>query len=161
MNTHVTKALENTVRTFIEVQNAFLECNPEIQQVIKDMLEICHDPDADEDEKEQALTTIVVALFPSYATDLEQMARTADESSESQAYERRMDREEAEFAQRLRRLMKKKRITQKALAEKTGVGQPAISNMVNRRCRPQQRTVARFAEALEVSVEELWPNARE
>jgi len=51
-------------------------------------------------------------------------------------------------------------MTQEELAEKTGVGQPAISNMLNRQCRPQHRTVRRFADALGISPEELWPPLR-
>jgi len=47
------------------------------------------------------------------------------------------------------------------LAEKIGVGQPAISMMLQRQCRPQKRTVMRIAEALGVSAEELWPNTKE
>jgi len=48
-------------------------------------------------------------------------------------------------------------MTQEALAAKLGVGQPAISNMLNRQCRPQRRTVLRLAQALGISPEELWP----
>ena len=48
-------------------------------------------------------------------------------------------------------------MTQEQLAAKIGVGQPAISNMLNRQCRPQRRTVKRLATALDVSPEDLWP----
>lgn len=48
-------------------------------------------------------------------------------------------------------------MTQDQLAEKIGVGQPAISMMLKRQCRPQKRTVQRLAEALGVAAEELWP----
>jgi transcriptional regulator with XRE-family HTH domain len=48
-------------------------------------------------------------------------------------------------------------LTQAELAAKVGVGQPAISMMLNRSCRPQKKTVRRIATALGVTVEELWP----
>jgi transcriptional regulator with XRE-family HTH domain len=53
--------------------------------------------------------------------------------------------------------MDKAGLTQEQLAEKIGVGQPAISMMLKRQCRPQKRTVQRLAEALGVAAEELWP----
>ena len=73
----------------------------------------------------------------------------------------RMDREEAAFAQRLRDLMDARGLTQAQLADKVGIGQPAVSMMLNRACRPQRRTVLRFAEALGVAPEELWPQPAE
>lgn len=69
----------------------------------------------------------------------------------------RMDKEESFVADRLRELMKTKGWTQAELAAKVGIGQPAISMMLNRLCRPQRKTVLRFAEALGVAAGELWP----
>ena len=71
-----------------------------------------------------------------------------------------MDKEESFFADRMRELMEVKGTTQAELAAKVGIGQPAISMMLNRACRPQRKTVLRFAEALEVPPEELWPQPR-
>jgi transcriptional regulator with XRE-family HTH domain len=68
-----------------------------------------------------------------------------------------MDREEETFAARLRARMDERGFTQESLALKLGIGQPAISNMLNRQCRPQRRTVLRLAEALGVPAAELWP----
>ena len=42
------------------------------------------------------------------------------------------------------------------LANASGVGQPAISMMLSRNCRPQKRTVIRIAAALGISPGELW-----
>src|SRR5690242_20119616 len=69
-----------------------------------------------------------------------------------------MDREEAVFAERLRELMEAKGMTQAELADKLGIGQPAISMMLNRACRPQRKTVIDIAQALEVPPEDLWPD---
>jgi transcriptional regulator with XRE-family HTH domain len=71
-----------------------------------------------------------------------------------------MDREEAEFATRLAAIMKDRKLSQEGLAKLVGVGQPAISNMLNRQCRPQRATVERFANALEVPPDKLWPKLR-
>jgi transcriptional regulator with XRE-family HTH domain len=54
--------------------------------------------------------------------------------------------------------MTKSGITQEELAKTVGIGQPAISNMLKRQCRPQKRTVERLAEALKLSPQDLWPN---
>jgi DNA-binding XRE family transcriptional regulator len=70
-----------------------------------------------------------------------------------------LDREEATFAERLRELMDKNGISQTRLAEMIGVGQPAISMMLSRSCRPQLRTVEKIAQALGVSVNSLWPDS--
>lgn len=149
-------AAEQTVRAFIEVRNAYSECDPEIQAVIDDMIEICHDPEADEDEKKLATTTIMEALYPSLASDMLTMEKDIRRSPEGRANERSLDAEEEEFSKRLRKQMKARKMTQEQLAEKIGIGQPAISNMLNRQCRPQQRTVKKVAEALGISPEELW-----
>jgi transcriptional regulator with XRE-family HTH domain len=50
-------------------------------------------------------------------------------------------------------------MTQEQLAAAIGVGQPAISMMLNRNCRPQARTVKKLADALGVEIEELWLGA--
>jgi transcriptional regulator with XRE-family HTH domain len=57
--------------------------------------------------------------------------------------------------------MEERGVTQTELAERIGVGQPAISNMLCRQCRPQKRTVEKIAAALEVAPEELWPPSGE
>lgn len=69
-----------------------------------------------------------------------------------------MDAPEATFAQRLRELMDSKRVSQLELAERIGCSQPAISQMLNRNCRPQKKTILKLAEALNVHAYELWPD---
>jgi lambda repressor-like predicted transcriptional regulator len=68
-----------------------------------------------------------------------------------------MDEQEAVFANRVRELMEAQGLSQAELAAKVGIGQPAVSMMLNRACRPQRKTVLRFAQALGVPPEELWP----
>jgi lambda repressor-like predicted transcriptional regulator len=68
-----------------------------------------------------------------------------------------MDEQEAVFANRVRERMEAQGLSQAELAAKVGIGQPAVSMMLNRACRPQRKTVQRFAQALGVPPEELWP----
>jgi len=42
-------------------------------------------------------------------------------------------------------------LTQAALAERIGVGQPAISMMLSRKCRPQRHTIEKLAAALQMA----------
>lgn len=157
MNATTMRLAECNIKTFIEIQNAYFQCDPEIQKVVDDMLQICRESEADEGEKSRALATIMEAIFPSLAADIREIEELVGKTDAGLARERQMDKEEEGFSQRLRQLMEEKGLTQEQLAEATGVGQPAISNMLNRRCRPQQRTVAKFAEALDVSPKDLWP----
>ena len=70
----------------------------------------------------------------------------------------RMDTEEETFADRVRELMETKRISQQELAARAGCSQPAISQMLNRTCRPQKKTILKLAEALNVQARDLWPD---
>ena len=154
---NLTGAAEQAVRTFIEVKNAYDECDHEIQLVIDEMAEICRDHEADEDEKRMARMTIMEALYPSLSADAFNAEKDTRRSPEGKANEQSLDDEEKELAKRLHRHMKAAGMKQGELARKIGVGQPAISNMLNRQCRPQQRTVGKLAKALGVTPEDLWP----
>ncbi len=142
---------------------AYLECSDEIQAGIRGMLEILNDANTDEHDRNMTLITLADALFPDprdggLGMDLEESEKLgAGFSEEMRSTLEEMDREEETFAARLRNAMEEQGINQEQLAAKTGVGQPAISNMLNRQCRPQRRTVLRVAEALNVTPEELWP----
>ncbi len=144
--------------------HAYLECSDEIRAGIRNLLEILNDPNTDEDDRDMTLFTLADALFPDpsegkLGMDLEEWETAgAGYSEETRTTSEEMDREEETFAGRLRDAMDKKGITQEQLAVKIGVGQPAISNMLNRQCRPQRRTVARLADALGVAPDDLWPD---
>lgn len=148
---------EASIQSFIAVRNAYDECDPEIREVVENMLAICNDDDASEDEKRRAMHTVIEALFPSLAADVCRMEKASRRTPEAVAFECEMDEEEAAFAEKVRRHMKAQGFTQEQLAKKVGIGQPAISNMLNRQCRPQNRTIAQLADALGVSPRDLWP----
>jgi predicted XRE-type DNA-binding protein len=142
---------------------AYLECSDNVQAGIRELLDVVNDPETDDDDRESTLMTLADALFPNphegkLGADLEQTeclgAAHHDEMREALE---ELVREEQTFAERLRSLMDARDLNQQELAKMLGVGQPAISNMLNRQCRPQRRTVARIAKALDVNPEELWP----
>ena len=145
--------------------HAYLECSDEIQAGIRNLLEILDNPETDDDDRDMTLITLADALFPRpdegpLGMDLEESEKLgAGYSKETQITLEEMDREEEAFAARLRDVMERKGISQEQLAVKIGVGQPAISNMLNRQCRPQRRqTVVRIASALDVAPTDLWPS---
>jgi lambda repressor-like predicted transcriptional regulator len=150
-----------------EFLRAYIECSDEIQAGIRDMLDILDDPDTDEDDRDSTLITLADALFPNpherkLGLDLEESERIgAGYSEEMRTTLEEMDREEEAFAVRLRQAMESRNMTQEQLAVRIGIGQPAISNMLRRQCRPQRRTVIRLAEALGITPEELWPACKD
>jgi lambda repressor-like predicted transcriptional regulator len=145
---------------------AFIECSNELQQHAKEMLVVLLDPEVNEDDRFLAASTLADILFPNthegdkmLGMDLEAAEEMAKQSPEAAAALAEMDRDEETFAVRLRQSMEEKGVTQEALAKKTGVGQPAISMMLNRACRPQRKTVEKIAAALGVEPGQLWPPA--
>jgi lambda repressor-like predicted transcriptional regulator len=150
--------LADNVRIFLEVKNAFEQCDDEIKQAVLEMVAIYQSEDATEDEKRRAMNTIIEAIFPGLAADFLGFCESVRTSKTALDRSREMAEEEASFATQVQRLMHEKKMTQEQLAEKSGVGQSAISNMINRECRPQRKTVIRMAEALGVSPQTLWPS---
>ncbi|MFO0916517.1 MAG: helix-turn-helix transcriptional regulator [Pirellulales bacterium] len=146
------------VATFGTFLSAYKECSPEIQSIVDEMTGIVNDDNATKEEKEHAIDVVIEALFPSLIQDIKEAHRRFTESGPivDEAVQS-LDRQEAGFASRLRELMDDRGMTQAELAAAIGVKQPAISMMLNRDCRPQQRTVMRLADALQVLPDELWP----
>ncbi len=167
----MTTTLQNDIQKLQLLQatkflRAYLECSDEIQSEIRELLDVLNDPETDEDDCDMTLFTLADALFPNphddkLGMDLEESERLdASQSDEMRQAVDEMNREEDTFAQRLRKLMDERGMTQTTLAEHIGIGQSAISNMLHRQCRPQRRTVIRLAEALDVSPDDLWPDAK-
>jgi predicted XRE-type DNA-binding protein len=149
------------IQLFATCLCAFRECSDAIQDVVVEMASIANDPEATPEEREGAVATIAEALFPSgdsgsLGVDLE-TAESLERHGPGKAVLDELDDEESTFAERLAALLKKEQMTQVQLAEMIGVGQPAVSMMLSRSCRPQRRTVEKIAGALGVAAEELWP----
>jgi lambda repressor-like predicted transcriptional regulator len=152
--------LVDNVRTFLHVRNAYDQCGDEIKKIVDEMVGIFSSQDATDDEKQRALLTIVEALFPSLAVDYLDYCESLRQSVDSRKQIEEMAEQERVFAERVQEQMQKTGMTQDDLAQAVGVGQPAISNMLVRQCRPQRRTVIKIAKALGVDPEQLWPGIK-
>jgi len=137
--------------------HAYKECSRPVQELVDEMTSIIVSDETEGDEKSHAIDVIIEALFPMVAADVTERHRLLMQSDEARQAIAEMDEEEQTFANRLKDAMDKRGLTQEQLAAATGVSQPAISNMVNRNCRPQRRTISKLAAALDVDPSELWP----
>lgn len=147
----------------IRLLQAYIESSDVIQRAVRTMFEILKSSETDEQEKAMAMHTIADCLFPNFHKGLldmdydESEREAAEVDGEFASIVAELDAEEGDFAERLRHVMEAKNLTQRELAAAIGVGQPAISNMLQRKCRPQRQTVLRLAKALDISPGELWP----
>ena len=145
---------------------ALAECSDAVQQVVIRLLKVVKDHHTTPVERQRALMTIADSLFlnpdeedGNYGQDLAASETYAASKVPPLAREvQKMNAQEAKFAQRLRELMEAKRISQQELADRVSCSQPAISQMLNRMCRPQKKTILKLAEALNVQARELWPD---
>lgn len=146
---------------------ALAECDEELRAEAIELFKQLASGELDEEQRFATVALLAEILFPNADSrgapglDLVE-AETIASSTDPEAKDilARMDKEESFFADRLRDLMAAKGLTQAGLAAKVSIGQPAISMMLNRVCRPQRKTVLRFAEALGVPPEQLWPQVR-
>ena len=56
---------------------------------------------------------------------------------------------------RIKEVLKEKKVTALSLAEKIGIAQPSMSNIVNNKVTPSLDTIEKIANALDVPVSEL------
>lgn len=140
-----------------KVLRAFAECSRTIQDTVVEMATIVDDPASDDDDRAAAFDAIMEALFPGTTADILQTYHQKISSPELAQAAEQLHSEQLSFVQRLTAAMKQKNMTQEALAEAAGVGQSAVSNILTRGCRPQRRTVEKFAAALGLKPTELYP----
>ncbi len=142
---------------------AFIECSDELQASVREMIAIIESPESDEQDRAMAYHTVAEILFSERSdagTTLEELDECAAAlQSDGPSAKAALEAQEESFAQRLRSRMQSSGLTQAELAARAGVGQPAISMMLRRECRPQRRTVHKLAEALGVKPEALWNDA--
>ncbi len=150
--------IENNVWAYMQVQCALDECSADLQDVVKEMLEIFRSSDSTKDEQQLAVHTIVDLLFPSVAQDLVDDARRYNLADEGKAESSKLTSEEDFFSKQVSKLMGDRELSQTDLAARIGVSQSAISNLLSRKCRPQARTVKKIAEALGVEEALIWPS---
>jgi lambda repressor-like predicted transcriptional regulator len=146
------------------ILRALQECDPKLREVALELFDQLNSDDLDAEQAYSTTALIAEILFPNGdakgvpGLDLEEAEKIAPAVDPSAGpLLARMDQQEATFAERFRAAMTEKGITQAELATKVGIGQPAISMMLNRTCRPQRKTVQKIAAALDINPEELWP----
>ena len=154
MNNHTSNAAPN------RLQNA-----EHFRQTLLSMLELIEAEETSFADRKRAASTIRSALLQhdetkeSFSFQLNQLELREASRNRSADYSASvLDTQEAKFADRLKELMKARAITQSQLASRIGCSQPAISQMLNRQCRPQRSTILNLAAALDVEPHELWPN---
>lgn len=120
---------------------AIAECSDEVRDVVVRMVKVVESPEATPADRQHSLATIaeVLRLKPN-----EEEVRAPSQQDT--------------FADRLRELMTEQCVTQQELAQRIGCSQPAVSQMLNRNCRPQKKTILKLAKALNVQPQELWPD---
>jgi predicted XRE-type DNA-binding protein len=151
------KLFTENVRIYLQIRSAYDQCDDDIKEVIDEMVGIASSESATDDERESATVTIVEALFPDLAVDILESCERVRKSPNNKLRSLEMAEEERVFAERVQSRMEQLQMTQEKLAEAIGISQPAVSNLLNRQCRPQRRTVLRIANAMEIDPEELWP----
>jgi len=140
-------------------QKAYDSASPEIRDIVDTMVQIINDPGADDDERQAAIDTMDEALFPTftngvYGIPIEDTAVDADGNPIDDVETRE---KEKVFARKVKAAMKRRGMTQTQLAQRIGIGQPAVSMLLRRVCRPQKATVNRIAKALDLDPNDLWP----
>ncbi|MFO0937772.1 MAG: helix-turn-helix transcriptional regulator [Gemmataceae bacterium] len=164
----VRQHLANELQRLAPIFRAYLDCTEEMQNHARNMFEAMTDPESDSEDRLLSALTLAEILFPNLESrgnpnlelglDLNELdTQEAVSHPEIRDTIEKMDQEESVFAKRLGDLMHKRQMSQARLAELIGVGQPAISMMLIRHCRPQKRTIEKLAHALNVTPEELWP----
>jgi predicted XRE-type DNA-binding protein len=146
---------------------AFAECAAELRAEALELFKALASGELDEELRIATTSLLAEILFPNADTDgllgldlaeAKQMGPPVDPEAEGACDP--MDQEEADFGKQLRQLMESKGTTQAQVAAAVGIGRPVVSMMLNRACRSQEKTVLRFAQALGVELEELWPCIR-
>ncbi len=155
-----------------EFIHRFLECSDEVQSVVRSMFAVIEHSLTTDEDRQRAMTTITDALFVNpmeghgrYGFDF--LTAERDAAQKHEQVERRpvvaarldqLDSQEATFAERLRKILDEKNVTQEELAVRIDCTQSAISKMLSRNARPQRKTILKVAQALNVQPTDLWPN---
>lgn len=149
------------VRFAAQLRNAELECSDEVRNLIQPLYRIVTDESehTTPDEREHAAMAITEALLPGVVWDFRCNFTALLRSTEGRNVERDVIDDERSFADRVRLELAARGMTQQQLAEALGVNQSAISMLLNRKGRPQMKTVHRIAAAFGISASELFPGA--
>jgi DNA-binding Xre family transcriptional regulator len=127
----MTKA-EILVRHFARCFREYRNCTPDAKAAVERLATTVTDPDVTQTALANAISTLANLLFP--------------------------DGVEGDgFAARVARLLRRKGLDQRDLADALRVSEPAVSRILSGRHRPRRRTIERIAVALDVQPGELLP----
>ena len=124
----------------------------------QELLEEYRKTDSDE-EKQETLQTMAEIVLDERAEGIpiEEIEREARSTLEGAAAVEKLGRQASTFAENLRRLRKRGKLSQAGLAGACDMTQPQISYLERGEHRPQELTVRKLAEALGVPAKELLP----
>lgn len=131
-----------------QLLKALLECSEATGEKMVESIRVAKDPQATPNQRQQALSTISDTLF----------SASSPRKSDSQPKRSNSRSHEEMFSQRLHEVMQAKGISQQELAAGVGCSQPAISQLLSRKSRPQKKTILKLAEALGIKPTDLWPD---
>ncbi|MDE5845702.1 MAG: helix-turn-helix domain-containing protein [Muribaculaceae bacterium] len=63
--------------------------------------------------------------------------------------------------ERLRDILKERRLTLKAFSEMSGISQPNLSNYINGNISPTLETIDKIAKSLNLDIQDLFPKSKE
>jgi len=135
----------------------------QVQLTTLQMLRIIENPASTDEDRSRACSTIrdslQIAESPTqYGRVLgEPQFHALGQCQNVVSHDTKLVTQEADFWEKVRQLMRTKTVTQLQLAERMGTTQPAVSQMLNRKCRPQRATILSLATALDVEPQGLWP----
>lgn len=137
-----------------QLLTALLESNEDVHQVVQMQLGILKNPKSKPADRKRAIQKVESALFHNTSSKTPQHLVQTNRLPQPS----HLQSQEALFSQKLMELMTSKCISQQELADRIGCSQPAISQMLHRKCRPHKQTLLQLAQALNVSPQELWPD---
>lgn len=157
---HQNASYMEAVRVAFQLRNAELECSDEVRRLVQPLYKIAADQSeaTSPEEREHAAMVLIEALLPGVAWDFRCDLAALLQSPAGRKVEREVIAEERSFADRVRQELAKRGLTQQELADKLGVNQSAVSMLLNRKGRPQMKTVHKIAAAFGIPAKELWPN---
>jgi predicted XRE-type DNA-binding protein len=128
---------------------ALMECDPELRDQAVELFQQLASGELDECERFATTSLITEILFPLPIED-----EASDEQQEAEPNDPHA------FTSALKMIMQQRGLTQAQLADLVGIGQSSISMILNRQCRPQRKTVLKFAQALSVDPQQLWATTK-
>lgn len=120
---------------------AILEGDEDLPKVVERLAGVLENPETLPTQRAAILSSLEKCLFPDRSVAPRQVGNSQQD----------------DFIRRLRQWMARRGLTQQELAEKLQITQPAISQLLNRKRRPQKQTILALAQALRIDPAELWP----